>query len=102
MQKRREMCCLPASEYRKGGTHMENEFTMSVSPVCEKDGKKMAYVSFTDGERMAEGRIPDCKIIRSSGFNDGELLLLEAYMKRELSQLKKMASGIRLMDAFLK
>lgn len=81
---------------------MENEFTMSVSPVCEKNGKKYAFVSFSDGERSAEGRIPDCKIIRSSGLDDGELLLLEAYMKRELTQLKKMASGIRLLDAFMR
>lgn len=81
---------------------MDNEFTMSVSPVCEKDGKRFAYVSFTDGKRSAEGRIPECKIIRSNGFDDGELLLLEGYMKRELTNLKKMASGIRLMDAFMK
>ena len=81
---------------------MDNEFTMSVSPVCEKDGKRFAYVSFTDGKRSAEGRIPECKIIRSNGLDDGELLLLEGYMKRELTNLKKMASGIRLMDAFMK
>jgi len=80
----------------------EKEFTMSVSPVCEKDGKKIAYVSFTDGERTAEGRIPDCKIIAGEGFDAAEVLLLETYMKRELTQLKKMASGVRLMDAFLK
>ena len=33
----------------------KNEFTMSVSPICVKDGKKIAYVSFSDGERSAEG-----------------------------------------------
>ena len=81
---------------------MENEFTMSVSPVCQKDGKKYAFVSFSDGERSAEGRIPDCQIISSKGFEEAEITLLEAYMKRELTQLKKMASGIRLIDAFMK
>ena len=80
----------------------EQEFRMSVSPVCEKDGKKLAYVSFTDGERTAEGRIPECKIIINKGFDDAEVLLLETYMKRELTSLKKMASGIRLIDAFMK
>ena len=29
------------------------EISMSVSPVCEKEGKKIAYVSFTDGTRTA-------------------------------------------------
>lgn len=81
---------------------MENEFTMSVSPVCLKDGKKFAYVSFTDGERSAEGKIPDCKITSATGLDRGEIRMLEEYMKRELPQLKKMAAGIRLVDAIMK
>ena len=81
---------------------MENEFTMSVSPICLKDGKKFAYVSFTDGERSAEGKIPECKIVSAIGLDRGEIRMLEEYMKRELSQLKKMAAGIRLVDAIMK
>ena len=81
---------------------MENEFNMSVSPVCVKDGKKYAFVTFSDGERSAEGKIPDCKIISQTGFEDGEVMMLEEYMKRELPALKKMAAGIRLVDAIMK
>ena len=81
---------------------MENEFTMSVSPVCLKDGKKYAFVSFTDGERRAEGKIPDCQIVSAEGMDRGEIRMLEEYMKRELPMLKKMAAGIRLMDAIMK
>ena len=81
---------------------MENEFTMSVSPICVKDGKKFAYVSFTDGERSAEGTIPDCNITSSTGLEQAEVRMLEEYMKRELPQLKKMATGIRLVDAIMK
>lgn len=81
---------------------MENEFTMSVSPVCIKEGKKFAYVSFTDGERSAEGKIPDCKITSATGLDRGEIRMLEEYMKRELPQLKKMAAGIRLVDVIMK
>jgi len=81
---------------------MENEFTMSVSPICVKDGKKFAYVSFTDGERSAEGTIPDCKISSATGLDRGEIRMLEEYMSRELPQLKKMAAGIRLVDAIMK
>ena len=81
---------------------MKNEFTMSVSPVCLKDGKKYAFVSFTDGERSAEGKIPDCKILSATGLALGEVKMLEEYMKQELPRLKKMAAGIRLVDAFMK
>ena len=80
----------------------DNEFTMSVSPICLKDGKKFAYVSFTDGERSAEGKIPECKIVSATGLDRGEIRMLEEYMTMELPQLKKMAAGIRLVDAFLK
>ena len=42
---------------------MNQEINMSVSTVCVKDGEKCAYVSFADRARLAEGKIPDCKII---------------------------------------
>lgn len=81
---------------------MGNEMNLSVSPVCVKDGKKCAYVSFTDGERCADGRIPDCKIITSKGFTEEEVAQLEVYMRMELAKLKRMAAEIRIIDAFLK
>ena len=81
---------------------MKNEFTMSVSPICVKNGKKYAFVSFIDGKRSAEGKIPDCKIVSAAGFDRGEIRMLEEYMKRELPMLKKMAAGIRLVDAIMK
>ena len=80
----------------------KNEFTMSVSPICVKDGKKIAYVSFTDGTRSAEGKIPECVITSATGMNLAEVRMLEEYMKQELPRLKSMAAGIRIMDAFLK
>ncbi len=80
----------------------KNEFTMSVSPICSKDGKKFAYVSFYDGERSAEGKIPECVILSAKGLNRAEVRMLEEYMKQELPRLKSMAAGIRLVDAFLK
>lgn len=81
---------------------MNNEMNMLVSPVCAKDGKQYAFVSFSDEKRSAEGKIPDCKIVSSYGFTEEEVEQLEDYMRRELTQLKKMASGIRLLDAFMK
>lgn len=81
---------------------MAQELNMSVSPICVKDGEKYAFVTFSDGERVAEGRIPDCKIISNKGFSVDEATQLEAYMERELPALKKMAAGIKLFDAFMK
>ena len=82
--------------------NIKNEFTMSVSPVCSKNGKKYAFVSFQDGERKAEGKIPDCKIMSATGLDRGEIRMLEEYMKQQLPILKKMAAGIRLVDAIIK
>ncbi len=81
---------------------MDKEVKMSVSPICVKDGKRYAFVSFTDENRSAEGTIPDCKIMLSNGFSSDEIEQLEAYMQRELPKLKRMAAGIRMIDAFLK
>ena len=72
-----------------------------VSGVFTKDGRKMAYVSFSDGERSAEGTIPDCVITRNKGFSSDETEQLVSYMKRELPSLKKTASGINVVKALM-
>ena len=93
------------------------EMNMSVSPVCQKDGKQYAFVTFVANDesehaasvkatsvkaKMAEGRIPECKIIHNDGFDEAEVLFLETYMKRELTRLKKMASSVSVLGAFMK
>ncbi len=77
------------------------EMKMSVSSVCEKEGKKYAFVTFSDGARSAEGRIPDCVIISNNGFTSDEVKMLELYMKNDLSHLKRLAAGVRWIDAFM-
>lgn len=81
---------------------MNHEVQMSVSPVCMKAGERYAYVSFVDGERVAEGKIPECKLVSNKGFSIEEAEQLEAYMRSELASLKRMAAGIRVFDAFMK
>ena len=81
---------------------MNDELEMSVSPVCVKDGNKYAFVSFTDGTRKSEGKIPECTIISNEGFSAEEIEQLEDYMRRERTQLKKMAAGINVMSSFLR
>lgn len=80
---------------------MNEEMNMSVSSVCEKEGKKYAFVTFSDGSRMAEGRIPECVIVSNSGFTQDEVKMLELYMKNDLSHLKRMAAGVRWIDGFM-
>lgn len=79
----------------------KEELNMSVSPICDRKGKKVAFVSFTDGTRTAEGEIPSCKITRNDGFEEGEVVQLELYMKSELPKLKKLASSVNVMEAFM-
>ena len=81
---------------------MNEELNMTISPVCMKDGEKCAYISFSDGTRTAEGRIPECKIISNKGFLQEEVEQLESYMSAELATLKRIAAGIRLFDAIQK
>ncbi len=73
---------------------------MSVSSICQKDGCKVAYVTFKDATRTAEGMIPMCEIIRNEGFSATEVRQLETYMQNQLPTLKKMAAGINVFDAF--
>ena len=80
---------------------MKDTVNMSVAPVLAKDGKKCAYVSFEEGERCAEGKIPDCVILSNKGFSKEEVSQLEDYMRRELKNLKKMAAGVNVMRAFM-
>ncbi|MBQ9123370.1 MAG: hypothetical protein IJY10_07770 [Lachnospiraceae bacterium] len=90
------------SEIPKPEAEVDVEMTMSVSPVCVKDGKQYAFVTFVLGEKMAEGRIPECQMISNKGFSSEEVEKLERYMKRELTSLKKMASSVNVLGAFMK
>lgn len=78
------------------------EMTMTVSSVCTKNGEKLAYVSFTDYKRSAEGVIPDCKITKNSGFTEEEVGQLELYLKMNLGDLKKQAASVNAIRALMK
>ena len=81
---------------------VNDALNMSVSQVFDKNGMKYAFVSFEDEGRNAEGKIPDCVIMANNGFSKEEVTQLENYMKRELPNLKKMASGVNVLNAFMK
>lgn len=74
---------------------------MSVSAICRNEqGDKYAFVTFQDGVRTAEGKIPDCEIIKNDGFAEIEVQQLEKYLKENLTDLKKMAASIDIFSAF--
>lgn len=89
-------------DFRIAGDNLESRVKIQVSPVCYRDGKQYAFVSFSDGEKSAEGRIPECELIRNEGFSQEEGQKLQDYMKRELSMLKKMAAGTDVLKALMK
>ncbi|MGN0241430.1 MAG: hypothetical protein ACI4CS_07065 [Candidatus Weimeria sp.] len=82
----------------------EQEMKMTVSPICtDKTGKKKyAYVTFTDGKKYAEAKIPECEITTNDGFTDEELAGLRFYMKTNLSELKKIAARNNVFEALKK
>ena len=80
---------------------MSGEMKMSVSSIVNKDGKREIYVLFTEGERSAEGRLSDYKMINSKGFTPEEVAALETYMRQETNTIVRLAKNINVMDAFL-
>ena len=81
---------------------MNSELKLLVRPVCSKDGETYAFVSFSDEERYAEGKIPACSILTNRGFSEQEVLQLEDYMREHLTELKKTAAAINPLGAFMK
>ena len=79
-----------------------DELTMSVSGICRKNGEKLAYVTFSDGKRKAEGVIPDCKLLKQTGFTEEEAGQIELFMKLNLADLKRKAAAISPLRAMMK
>lgn len=75
---------------------------MQVSSFCNKNGERIAYVTFSDGKRSAEGEIPSCRIASNNGFSEEEIACLETYMKANLDMLKDMAKTVNPLKAFMK
>lgn len=81
---------------------MSEELQMTVSGIVKKDGRPTIYVSFQDGACLAEGSVPECKIIANEGFSSEDVEILEQYMKQQQDEIRAMAKHISPMDAFLK
>lgn len=81
---------------------IEEEMTMNVSPICEKDGVKYAFVRFSSGDNYCEWKIPEATLSENRGFTEEQLSGLGLYVKSNMTQLKKMAAQINIFEAFKK
>lgn len=79
------------------------EMELKISPICtDEKGEKYACVSFVEGKRLAEGRIPECTINKNQGFSVEEIEGLRQYLISNLAELKKMAAHQSVFSAFMK
>ena len=78
------------------------ELKMTISGIVPKDGRRNIYVVFEDGDRRAEGSVPDCVIEQNTGFTEDEVKMLELYLKQNLDMIREHAKYINPIKAFMK
>lgn len=81
---------------------MSEELKMTISGIVPKDGRKSIYVVFEDGQRKAEGYVPDCIITKNEGFEKDELKMLELYLKQNQDMIREHARLINPIKALMK
>lgn len=82
---------------------MDSSLKMSVSPICKNDnGDKYAFVSFTDGTKTIEVKIPDCKIVYNKGFDENASEEVMEYVLENIGKIKRMASETNVFSAMIK
>ena len=81
---------------------MSEELKMTISGFVPKDGRKSVYVVFEDGDRKAEGYVPECIITKNEGFEEDEVKVLELYMKQNQDMIREHAKLINPIKALMK
>lgn len=81
---------------------MSEELKMTISGFVPKDGRKSVYVVFEDGEKKAEGYVPECIITTNEGFEEDEIKVLELYMKQNQDMIREHAKYINPIKALMK
>lgn len=74
-----------------------SELKCTHSTVLSKDGKPFVSLLFECGQNTAEGTVPDCTIIRSAGFTEEDVEVLENYMKENRREIIEAAKRISSM-----
>ena len=80
----------------------KEEMTMTYSGIVVSEGKKKISVTFEAGDAYAEASIPDCKVKRSRGFSEEELIVLEKYLQMNQVEIAKKAKEITGLRGFMK
>ncbi|HAG69928.1 MAG TPA: hypothetical protein DCL38_08140 [Lachnospiraceae bacterium] len=80
---------------------MNDSVEMSFSGLLGGEKHRYIAVSFTLGEKYAEGEIPSCRIRKNKGFSQEEVQSLEAYMYKNRDEIFRQARKINPMRAFL-
>ena len=81
---------------------MSEELKMTISGIVPREGRKSVYVVFEDGNRKAEGYVPDCIITKSEGFEEDEIKMLELYLKQNQDMIREHAKLINPIKALMK
>ncbi len=81
---------------------MNGEVEMSFSGLLGEGKNRYIAVSFTYGDKYAEGEIPLCKIKKNKGFSPEEVESLEAYLSSNKDDIYKQAKKINPLRAFMK
>ncbi len=79
----------------------DDEVRMSFSGIVGGENNRHIEVSFSQGEKYAEGRIPPCTVAKNRGFTEKEVESLEDYLFRNKDEIWRRAKKINPMRAFL-
>ena len=81
---------------------MNADITMSVSAMTRSKDSKAVYVFFQDENRSAELSLPECKVLKNEGFDEGEIKKLCEYVDCERDVIYNMAKQINPVKALMK
>ncbi len=77
----------------------DSDMTMTYSAIVrDKDNRKIVRVKFErqglNGPEVAEGLLPDCRIISQNGYSAEEVIGLEEYLRGNLDDFMSKAKVI--------
>ena len=81
---------------------MTDSVNMSISSLVPLNGKKAAFVQFSDKEKTAEFIIPECRQVNNKGFTEDELQMLHDYVIRKKDSIMDMAKRVDPLGKFMK
>ena len=81
---------------------MTDSVNMSISSLVPVNGKKAAFVHFSDKEKTAEFIMPECRKVSNSGFTEDEQQMLLEYVILEKDSIMDMAKRVDPLGKFMK